>query len=373
MAAYLNLPSPIPASSREDSPASITSRNNLDFIRLLIGNGNGTRIITEDGIPLSVESFFQNVNRYGNTFKNRFFVLIDGPGFFDRPKEMEAAAESFPILRNVEGLTNIVNSGADISLESGQRLTASASFRDSGNSLYSGYERLSVLCNSASFPKVDIKTKKLELIPSMQENVAQYRDFSANSTFTMKFYNSSSMFERNYFESWMNTVTNIKTGVANYYNEYAKPFSISVLKMPKNSPGPSPITNLFGVKNVQVENGSGGSELSGYIYGVKYMECYPISINSVDFAYEKDATLTETEVTFAYKYYLSPSNISFLNSNIRNESSYGDYLNILRNLINNKGKVSYDPQTNNTDRLANSINGFVNRVTNVTAAIQQIY
>ena len=369
MSAYLNFPSPIPASSRGDSPASITSRNNLDLIRLLIGNGDGTRIITEDGIPLSVESFFQNVNRYGNTFKNRFFVLIDGPGFFDRPNEML----NVPVISNIQGIANTVNSNAEISLQSGQRLTDSASFRDSSNSLYSGYERLSVLCNSASFPKVDIKTKKLELIPSMQESVAQYRDFSANSTFTMKFYNSSSMFERNYFESWMNTVTNIKTGVSNYYDEYAKPFSISVLKLPKNSPGPSPITNLFGVKNVQVENGSAGSQLSGYIYGVKYMECYPISISSVDFAYEKDATLTETEVTFAYKYYLSPSNISFLNSNISNESSYRDYLNVLKNLINNKGKVSYDPQNNNTDRLASAINGTVNRVTNVVAAIQQIY
>ena len=102
------------------------------------------------------------------------------------------------------------------------------------------------------------------------------------------------------------------------------------------------------------------------------MECYPTSINNVEFSYGQSA-LTETEITFSYKYYLSPSNIQFLNSGINPSSPYSKYLDVLGNLINNRGKVSYDPQMNNTDNLANAINGTVNRVTNVVAAIQQIY
>jgi len=361
----------IPSSNSPDSP----SGTNIDFFRLLLGSGNETRIVTGDGVPLSVETFLQNVNRYGNTFNNRFFVLIDGPGFVESPSAMREAFDRFfqPVSDIIAGADALVGgSNLNVGDVAGVQLNQSA-LDPVTQSVFDAYERLSILCSSASFPKADITSKKLEIIPGMQENVAQYRDFSGNSTFTLKFYNSSSMFERNYFESWMNTVVNIKNGIANYYDEYAKPFSISVLKLPRNAPGPSIINNLYGEQKVSVINGAGGADMSGFVYGVKYMECYPISINVVDFSYAKDATLTETEVTFAYKYYLSPSNISFLNSNINPGSNYGEYLNVLRNLINNKGKVSYDPQTNNTDRLANSINGFVNRVTNVTAAIQQIY
>ena len=170
----------------------------------------------------------------------------------------------------------------------------------------------------------------------------------------------------------MNTVVNMKTGIANYYDEYAKPFSVSVIKMPRNSVGPTVTQNLSGEQKVNIENGMGSNIMSGFLYGVKYMECYPTSINNVEFSYGQSA-LTETEITFSYKYYLSPSNISFLNSSINPSSPYSDYLNVLGNLINNRGKVSYDPQMNNTDNLANAINGTVNRVTNVVAAIQQIY
>lgn len=365
------MPEAILPSSSQDSP----SGTNIDFFRLLFGSGDGTRIVTGDGVPLSVESFFQNVNRYGSTFSNRFLVLIDGPGFVEVPGLLQSITEKV-----LEPFTNIANSvraiGGDGGLNVNDVVGASLVSNDlnpARQSLFDSYERLSILCNSASFPKTDIISKKLEIIPSMQENVAQYRDFSGNSTFTLKFYNSSSMFERNYFESWMNTVVNIKNGIANYYDEYAKPFSISVLKMPRNAPGPSIINNLYGERKVNVINGSGGSTMSGYIYGIKYMECYPTSINLVDFSNSKDPQATETEVTFAYKYYLSPSNIGFMNSRINQQSNYNDYLKVLKNLINNKGKVSYDPQVNNTDRLANSINGFVNRATNVTAAIRQIY
>lgn len=364
MASYINLPGPIINSNSSDSAGSVNG--NIDLIRLLIGNGNETRILDANGGVLSIESFFQNINRYGNTFSNKFFVLIDGPGFVNSPSPLNSIqkytnlSEFGEFLPAVGGIAGGIE-GQQINTINSRPVTDSDS-----------YSRLSVLCNSASFPKTDIASSKLELIPSMQESVAQYRNFAENSTFTLKFYNSSSMFERNYFESWMNTVVNMKTGIANYYDEYAKPFSISVLKLPRNSFGPDVVQNLFGKKTVRVENGMGGSSMDGYIYGVKYMECYPISINNVEFSYGQSA-LTETEITFAYKYYLSPSNIKFLNSEINPSSSYQQYLSVLSQIINNKGKVSYDPQNNNTDRLASAINGTVNRVTNVVAAIQQIY
>ena len=377
--AYINLPGPIVNSSLESDSrnSASTVQSNFDLVRLLIGSGRQTRILNQDGIPLSIETFFQNVNRYGNAFSNRFFVLIDGPGF------VRSEISTFQRFKEFTGVDDIVagadaivgGGGSNINLNSGNFLQDPNAFSGGPSpaaSLYSAYERLSVLCNSASFPKADIATSKLQIIPSMQENVAQYRNFAENSTFTLKFYNSSSMFERNYFESWMNTVINMKTGIANYYDEYAKPFSVSVIKLPKNSAGPVVTNNLSGEKKVLVENGMGSNIMSGFLYGVKYMECYPTSINNVEFSYGQSA-LTETEITFSYKYYLSPSKIQFLKSGINPSSPYSKYLDVLGNLINNRGKVSYDPQMNNTDNLANAINGTVNRVTNVVAAIQQIY
>lgn len=361
---FINLPSPIVNSSNDAQLRAGANRETIDFLRLLIGSGRGTRILNQDGSPLSVETFFQNVNKYGNTFSNRFFVLIDGPGFV--PFVETGIGNIIPneISSGVRPLLNAIQPPININ--------SNPNLHTSSQGSYSAYERLSVLCNSASFPKADIATSKLEIIPSMQENIAQYRNFSDNSTFTMKFYNSSSMFERNYFESWMNTVVNMKNGIANYYDEYAKRFSVSVIKLPRNSFGPTITNNLSGEKKVRVENGMGSDTMSGFLYGVKYMECYPTSINNIEFSYGQSA-LTETEITFSYKYYLSPSNIKFLNSSIYPSSPYKDYLKVLNDLINNKGKVSYDPQMNNTDRIANTINGTVNSVTNVVAAIQQIY
>lgn len=366
-------PAPISNVSQNSNISSeVTSNQNIDFIRLLIGNGRGTRIVGEDG-PINSEIFIQNIIRYGTTFNNRFFVGIDGPGFIYPSNNFLDSLSANPLLGAL-GVISPGLAGAASLISVGASLFGSFDAENSSqvNSNYDSYQRLSILCNNASFPKTDIKTDKLELIPSVQESIAKYRDFSGNSTFTLKFYNSSSMYERNYFESWMNTIVNMKTGISNYYDEYAKPFSISVLKLPINSFGPDTPPRLFGQKTVQVENGFGGNTMSGFIYGVKYMECFPISINSVEFSYSQKQ-ITETEVTFAYKYYLSPSNIRFMNSNISPTSPYSQYLNVLSDIINNKGKVSYDPQQNNTDNLASAINGTVSRITNVAAAIQQIY
>lgn len=372
---FINLPSPVSLVPL-DTPQSILGQAaaNNDFLRFLFGNGQGTRIVNPDGVPVPIEMFYQNLNEYGVTLSNKFFVLINGPGF--DPRTFGADRTFFPTIfppflpgaAAVASATSAANKVLSL-------LTPNPSQKDT-------MERLAILCNTASFPKINITSSKLELIPSMQENIARYMNFSENSTMTLKFYNSSSMYERSYFEGWMNTVANIKTGLTNFYDEYAKKYDITVLKMPANGAsmnigdgGYSPEfgKGLYEQRVTPLKNGQGNNFLTGYIYGVKYMECYPVEVSAVDFVYGK-SNITETTVTFSYKYFESPANKAFLeNAETAPISSYGDYLESLKQLTSGFGKVAYNPQANPADNLASAVNGAVNAATNIAGRIRQIF
>jgi len=358
----LNLPSPVTIPPLDSPDSLLGNLTNDGFLRFLFGNGQGTRIISA-GLPINIETFISNLNRFGVTNNNRFMVMIDGPGFKD--EIIGVSTGTGPLLNPVGVLSaNVVNL---------------ANVASSSNA----HERLGILCNEASFPEVALSTNKLTTTPSMQESIAQYLDFAENSTFELKFINTSSMFERSYFEAWMNTVANPQTGIANYYDEYAKPFSISVLKLPRNAESPPIQLNqkfdgLYGEKSTRLVNGqdSAGIKnvLTGIIYGVKYMECYPTKVSSLELSNQATA-ITETTVTFAYKYFRSPANVPFLDdSGSSLDQNYSSHLQNLLDIINNKqGKISYDPIQNSWDRLANTVNGVVNAATNVSARIQQIF
>jgi len=357
----LNLPSPVTIPPLDSPDSLLGNLTNDGFLRFLFGNGQGTRIISA-GLPINIETFISNLNRFGVTNNNRFMVMIDGPGFKN--------ALASPVILSITGTPAIA-----------PVLVAPVLVANANSS--NAHERLAILCNEASFPEVALSTNKLTTTPSMQESIAQYLDFAENSTFELKFINTSSMFERSYFEAWMNTVANPQTGIANYYDEYAKPFSISVLKLPRNAESPAIQFNqkfdgLYGEKFTRLVNGqdSAGIKnvLAGIIYGVKYMECYPTKVSSLELSNQATA-ITETTVTFAYKYFRSPANVPFLDdSGSVLDQNYSSHLQNLLDIINNKqGKISYDPIQNSWDRLANTVNGVVNAATNVSARIQQIF
>lgn len=362
---FIDLPSPVSLVPL-DTPQSILGQAaaNNDFLRFLFGNGQGTRIVNPDGVPVPLEMFYQNLNEYGVTLSNKFFVLINGPGITPR------------IIGDRNFLTPIFGS-----IPAAQQLDSALNVVLPNPSQKDITERLAILCNAASFPKINITSSKLELIPSMQENIARYMNFSENSTFSLKFFNTSSMYERRYFEGWMNTVVNIKTGLSNFYSEYAKPFDIAVLKMPANGASmsvgdsgykPSFGTNLYEQRVTPVKNGQGNDFLTGFIYGVKYMECYPIEVSSVDFGYG-NSNVTETTVTFSYKYFESPTNQAFSQKPTSPDASYQQYTETLKSLILEPGKVAYNPQQNPADNLANAVNGAVNAATNIAGRIRQIF
>ena len=367
--AFINLPSPVSIVPL-DTPQSILGQAaaNNDFLRFLFGNGQGTRIINPDGVPVPIEMFYQNLNEYGVTLSNKFFVLINGPGFAPRTIGERSFFPTFG------GLLSGLNATLDPLENTLNLLLPNASQKDIT-------ERLAILCNLASFPKINITSSKLDLIASMQENIARYMNFSENATFSLKFVNTSSRYERRYFEGWMNTVVNIKTGLSNFYEEYAKPFDVTVLKMPANGASlsvgdsgfkPSFGTDLYEQRITPLKNGQGNNILTGYIYGVRYMECYPIEISSTDFAYGNSA-VTETTVTFAYKYFESPTNQAFSQKETAADVGYGEYLETLKSLIFDNGKVAYNPQANPTDNLASAVNGAVNAASNVAGRIRQIF
>jgi hypothetical protein len=371
---FLDLPSPVSLVPL-DTPQSLLGQAtaNNDFLRFLFGNGQGTRIINPSGVPIPVEIFYKNLNEYGVTLSNKFFVIISGP---------ETSSKSFsdslfgrvPLVP----LIPINPFGVNSSLEALNSVIGISN--TTNNSLKDTTERLAILCNQASFPKVSITSSKLELIPSMQENIARYMNFSENSTFSLKFVNTSSMYERNYFESWMNTVVSMKTGLTNFYSEYAEPFTVSVFKMPANGSSLDPADGLgtgFGSdlkeqRVTPVKNGQGNNFLTGCIYGIKYMQCYPIDISPVDFSYGAP-NITETTVTFAYKYFESPSNQAFLANPTTAASGYSDYLATLKQLVLDRGKVAFNPKPNPVDNLANAVNGVVNAATNISGRIRQIF
>jgi len=315
---FLNLPSP-----------TISSLGDNNILRLLVGSG--TQPFNRfEGVSTALE-FFQTIKDYGLSTKNRFFTVMNCPSVGLPPQFAQ---------------------------------------------------RLGLFCKSASFPESTIDNITLDYIPSMGEKVATNYNFSDAAPLSLSFYCSMTMFERRFFEIWQSAVSNPRTQMMNFYDEYAKPNEITVIKMPRGSGSVNDAFNyrfredafpkyqLSGRSRDPLQD----SEPYGMFYAVKFYECYPIKISGTEFSYG-GSDLVEFTVDIAYKYYRTPITFDIGNYQGISDSDgpldreYAEKLRTLLYFGNMRGGGGL--VENSMDKIAKTINGIVVPITNVANSITQ--
>lgn len=208
---------------------------------------------------------------------------------------------------------------------------------------------VSFMCKSASLPKLSFAIQDFVGKPSVVSKIAHYREES--QVFPMTFYCGPDLWERKFFEKWMDYVVDPKTYTPNYYWEYAKFNNITLFVLPKtfsgqmveegfvdyistvdlqstfngspagggsflNTPvgnGPSTaFNNNFSQRiNSFVNNSLKKAAGTGQkIYYVKFFECWPFSLSEVQLSTGSD-TVMEFTVEMSYKYYQTITDVEF--------------------------------------------------------------
>ena len=318
MSSYVNIASPIQSSTFPGSlpfPSAPSAQEPTQgLLRLLVGSGAVTQN-SFDGVSTFSE-FLSAVRQYGVATDNRFFCMIEALNL----------------------------SGFNPSLS----------------------RRLGLFCKSASFPSLELKTTETEIIPSLNDRIATYPDFGGNSFITLKFICSATMYERSFFQAWMASVYNPVTNLVNFYDEYAKYNSITLVKIPQSSG--------------KIEEALDRIGLNSKFYYTIFRECYPVSIEANEVKYGSSTGEMEITVKLSYKYYEDP--VSFAFKDLSEDVSVKEgnplkdkYAEKLKQIVQ-EGMIPISSGPDKlpaVDGIANAINGAVSRVTNVLGSVRQIF
>jgi hypothetical protein len=200
--------------------------------------------------------------------------------------------------------------------------------------------QISFMCKSATLPKLAIATEDFVEKPSVVSKIARIREES--QVFPMTFYCTPDLWERKFFEKWMDFVIDPKTYTPNYYEEYAKNNNITLFILPKTFSGQMVMENFIDyISTVDLRSAFNGTQNDGSsvqssifgnsqntfseigqvrgrkaagsgqpIYYVKFFECYPISISEIALSNENN-TIMEFNVEMSYKYFQSITDLEF--------------------------------------------------------------
>lgn len=200
--------------------------------------------------------------------------------------------------------------------------------------------QISFMCKSATLPKLGIATEDFVEKPSVVTKIARIREES--QVFPMTFYCTPDLWERKFFEKWMDFVVDPKTYTPNYYEEYAKNNNITLFVLPKTFSGQIVAENFIDyISTVDLQSAFNGTPIGGGsvtstifgnsqntfseigqvrgrkgagsgqpIYFVKFFECYPISISEIQLSNE-NTNVMEFTVEMSYKYFQSITDLEF--------------------------------------------------------------
>jgi hypothetical protein len=167
-------------------------------------------------------------------------------------------------------------------------------------------KRMSVNCQSASIPSKSISTAEFKAYgPSIK--------VPYNTTFQpieISFFVGTDMFERYFFDAWMQNIQDPKSRDMNYYNEYIS--DIEIFVMPKFIDSFEDV-----LKNADS------------IFKITLKEAYPVTVTPIILNNGSTQYLT-VNVEFNYKYY-------DINSELEKELASKELDNLL-NEVNNNGK-----------------------------------
>lgn len=168
-------------------------------------------------------------------------------------------------------------------------------------------KRLALTCTSAELPGRRISTEDVRYY-NLGTKMPNFETYTQE--LTLNFLCSSDMFERMYFKNWQDKVMNPITHSPNMYDEYAKPFTITIMVLPDyvnsfaqlgkplaigSSKEPTLVSDPFDERNPSTSG----------IYFIKCLECYPTEITAVKLGTEQNAVL-EMSVTMAFRKWIDP-------------------------------------------------------------------
>ena len=132
-------------------------------------------------------------------------------------------------------------------------------------------ERLSKSCEAAAFPGRSVSTQPNRIMGPVREMPYEPL-YSGDLDLTFRV--GQDMFERKFFEFWMDTIVNHDNNKMGYYDEYTRDMFITQL-------GPD----------------------DGIVYKIRLSECYPKAINAIDLGFDKTDEYTRQSVSIAFREY----------------------------------------------------------------------
>lgn len=206
--------------------------------------------------PSSIDSFKATISKHGGlAHTNRFAVIMQPPQ---------------------QSLLNINIQDQITNLASGE------SFK--WQSLINDPRDLAMLCESVSFPGRRIHTFDYQ---SVRNNLKVPNGYE-NEDVTCMFHLTNDYYLKKMFENWQNMIIDFQTYKTGYLRDYASDIVIQQLNH-ANLP----------------------------TYGVRLIDAYPTTINSVDLSNLDESTTVRLNVTFSYRDFVPEGSLQTMGSGIK--------------------------------------------------------
>lgn len=165
-------------------------------------------------------------------------------------------------------------------------------------------QRLALTCVDASLPGRRLTTEDFR----MYGNIRKIPTFDTYSNeISLSFLCSTDMFEFMYFKSWQDRVVKPQSHNPGFYNQYAKPFLITVMVLPNDVVSFSQIPNPYNYGNNAVNAYPYDDKSSGNqsIFFIKCIECYPVEISELPVS-SSNSDISKITVKFAFRKWIDP-------------------------------------------------------------------
>jgi len=224
--------------------------------------------------PSFITDLIRHAGDYGFQKSNRFIVFINGPAPEVNTTQLGGA------------YNNLFNSYRAIS-----RL-----------------QRLALTCIDAVIPGRLISTQDVRTY-NLSTKMPNFETYTQQLSLT--FMASTDMYERMYFKAWQDKVLNPVTHSPGFYDEYAKPFTITIMVLPDNVNSFNQLGNPAAIAANKTRStidplpfDDDSLDTNG-IYFIRCMECYPLEINDV-YLSSQSSDFMRVGVTFAFKKWIDP-------------------------------------------------------------------
>lgn len=182
------------------------------------------------------------------------------------------------------------------------------------STLYSAYQsifriqRLALTCIDAVIPGRLMSSQDFRTY-NVQTKMPNFETYTQQLSLT--FLASSDMFERMYMKTWQDKVMNPVTHSPGFYDEYAKPFTITIMVLPDNVNSfnqlgnPAALSNTNSRTTIDPLPYDDQSLDTNGIYFIRCMECYPLEISDVAVS-SQSSDFMRFGVIFAFKRWVDP-------------------------------------------------------------------